>query len=187
MNNDRRLQVAIALTYAISVPALGYYFLGFLVAVLFAIGYLSGFLLWLMVSARPSFASIKVPYLLTLAAFLLLHKPEERFAAFFETLSDKITGVPVPALSAGLFLSLVVLPIFPWLIAPLLMKRGNELGYFFACTLFTSMGITELAHFVFPLLTDEPYGYFPGMVSVVLLAPLGWWGMWLLSRKTRRD
>jgi hypothetical protein len=51
-----------------------------------------------------------------------------------------------------------------------------------AWTFFTSMGITELAHFLLPLLTTEPYGYFPGMASVVVLAPLAWWGMWRLAR-----
>ncbi|WP_220466405.1 hypothetical protein [Dyadobacter psychrotolerans] len=47
----------------------------------------------------------------------------------------------------------------------------------------SSMGITELAHFVLPLLTKEPYGYFPGMTRVIVLAPLAWWGMYRLSGK----
>ena len=51
-----------------------------------------------------------------------------------------------------------------------------------AWTLFASMGLTELAHFIMPLLANEPYGYFPGMASVVILAPLAWWGMWRLFR-----
>jgi hypothetical protein len=34
------------------------------------------------------------------------------------------------------------------------------------------MGITELAHFLPPFLTDEPYSYFPGMASVLFLVPL---------------
>jgi len=44
------------------------------------------------------------------------------------------------------------------------------------------MGVTQLAHFVLPLLTNEPYGCFPGMASVLLLASLAWWGMWRLAR-----
>jgi hypothetical protein len=39
------------------------------------------------------------------------------------------------------------------------------------------MGITELAHFIFPVLVNEPYGYFPGMASVLVLAPRTWWGI----------
>jgi hypothetical protein len=62
------------------------------------------------------------------------------------------------------------------------MGRGYEFGRFLAWTFFASMGITELAHFGLPLLTQRPYGYFPGMGSVVVLAPLAWWGMWRLSR-----
>jgi len=46
------------------------------------------------------------------------------------------------------------------------------------------MGITELAHFVFPSFTNKAYGYFPGMASVVLLAPVAWWGMYRLSRRS---
>lgn len=46
---------------------------------------------------------------------------------------------------------------------------------------FTAMGVTELAHFAFPLFVAEPNGYFPGMASVVVLAPVAWWGMWRLS------
>jgi len=38
---------------------------------------------------------------------------------------------------------------------------------------YTAMGITELAHFFFPFFSAEPYGYFPGMASVVILAPTG--------------
>lgn len=55
-------------------------------------------------------------------------------------------------------------------------------GYFLAWTFFASMGITELAHFVLPFLTDKPYGYFPGMYSVIVLAPVAWWGMYKLSK-----
>jgi len=46
-----------------------------------------------------------------------------------------------------------------------------------AWSLFASMGITELAHFFLPFMTTDPYGYFPGMASVIVLAPLAWWGM----------
>lgn len=52
-------------------------------------------------------------------------------------------------------------------------------GHFFA-----SMEITELGQFVFPFFTQEPYGYFPGMLSVFLLAPMAWYSMWSLSRNT---
>ncbi|HWK55768.1 MAG TPA: hypothetical protein VNQ80_00440 [Parapedobacter sp.] len=86
----------------------------------------------------------------------------------------------VPGLSAGIVVGLVALPVGAWLAVPTLIKCGREIGYYSIWTLFVSMGVAELAHFVFPFLTDEPYGYFPGMLSVVVLAPLGWWGIYRL-------
>lgn len=107
----------------------------------------------------------------------MLHKVEENRTAFFEVVSDKITGQPAPEVSIGLMLSLLVVPVGAWLAVPPLVKRGYSFGYFLAWTFFASMGITELAHFILPLLTDEPYDYFPGMASVFVLASLAWWGM----------
>lgn len=166
-----------ALLFSLAVPTLGYIYLGALVAFLFLLGYLGGFLLWRFSPAKAPYASIQIPYWTTLLAFLVLHKVEENVANFFEVLSDKITGVPVPAVTPLLILLLLILPVSAWLVAPFLIKRGYDFGYYLAWTLFASMGISELAHFVLPLLTNEPYGYFPGMASVFVLAPLAWWGM----------
>ena len=171
------LQILIAFTLTLLIPAFGWHFLGPLYAALFLIGYLAGFLLWLTFPSKTNWDRLKVPYWLTLAVFLLLHKTEENQMKFFETVSQKITGGTVPPLSAGLAIGLLVLPIGAWLIIPLLIRSRNELGYYSIWTFFASMGITELAHFFLPLLTKEPYGYFPGMASAVLLAPLAWWGI----------
>lgn len=183
MNAKRQAPLIVcALLFSLAMPALGYVYLGPLVAFLFLLGYLGGFLLWILVPTKAPYASIRIPYWSTLLAFLLLHKVEENVTNFFEVLSDKITGTPVPEVTLLLILSLLVLPIGAWLIVPFLTKRGYDFGYYLAWTFFASMGITELAHFVLPLLTNEPYGYFPGMASVVVLAPLAWWGMWRLAR-----
>lgn len=170
-----------AFLFSLLIPVLGYVYLGRLVALLFLVGYLGGFLLWILVSARVPYASLKTPFWTTLAAFSLLHKTEENVTSFFEVLGDKITGVAVPEVTPLLILSLLVLPVGAWILTPILVKRGNDFGYYLAWTFFASIGITELAHFVFPLLTDKPYRYFPGMASVVVIAPLAWWGMWRLS------
>ena len=61
---------------------------------------------------------------------------------------------------------------------------GIQFGNYLTWTFFTAMGVTELAHFIFPFFTKEPYGYFPGMASVFFLAPVAWWGIYRLSRKT---
>ncbi|MFN4175571.1 hypothetical protein [Phenylobacterium sp.] len=176
---------ASALLFSLAIPVAGYAYLGALVGFLFLIGYLGGFALWVLVPATPSFAAIRLPYWATLAAFLFLHKPEENATRFFEVLSDEITGVPVPDLTPLMIVSLLIVPVGAWLVAPFLIRRGSGLGYYLVWTLFASMGILELAHFVFPVLTGRPYGYFPGMASVVVLAPLAWWGMWRLARGGR--
>jgi hypothetical protein len=171
-----------ALLFSFTVPVFGYVYLGPLYAALFLTGYLGGFALWLVVSARATWPSLRLPYWLTMLAFLLLHKVEENRTAFFEVVSDRITGMPVPEVSVLLIVSLLVVPIGAWLAIPVLIRRGSELGYYLGWTFFASMGITELAHFLLPLLTVEPYAYFPGMASVIVLAPLAWWGMWRLTR-----
>lgn len=171
--------------FSFLIPAIGFYYLGLLYAILFLIGYLGGFILWILLPSRASWASLKIPYWLTLLAFLLLHKVEENRMKFFEVVSEKITGGTVPEFSVGLVIGLLVLPIGAWLVIPLLLKRGHELGYYAIWMLFVSMGVTELAHYVLPFMTNEPYGYFPGMLSVIVLAPLAWWGMYRLFKKDR--
>lgn len=179
-----RFYNSLSVTVLDNVPAIGYIYLGPLVSFLFLLGYFGGFILWMLLPAKAPYASVKIPFWATLLAFIFLHKVEENTTEFFEVLSRKITGIPVPEVTPLLVIGLLILPIGACLAAPFLIKRGNDLGYYFAWTLFASMGITELAHFVFPLLTNEPYGYFPGMWSVLVVAPLGWWGMWRLSKKS---
>lgn len=173
-----------ALIFSLAIPVFGYIYTGALIASLFLIGYLAGFLLWLYVPIKVPYASIRAPYWATLLIFLFLHKVEENVMKFFEVIGDKITGVPVPEVTPLLVLSLLILPIGAWLMVPYLVGRGYDFGYYLAWTFFTSTGIIELAHFIFPLLTNEPYGYFPGMVTALPLAAAGWWGMWRLSQGT---
>lgn len=176
--------VAAALATALLVPALGAIYLGWFYAVLFLVGYLGGFALWIVARSQASLADIILPYLLTLFAFGL-HKKEENHTRFFEAVSDQITGRPLPEDTIGLYVSLLIIPLGLWLIAPFLMKRGLEFGRFLAWTFFASMGFTELAHFVMPILAGTAYGYFPGMGTAALLVPLGFWGMWRLIRPAR--
>lgn len=101
---------------------------------------------------------------------------EERFSGFFDRL-EEITGVATPAILSWDVILLVLLSVGAWLLAPIALERWPPVGRYLAWTFFASMGVTELAHFVFPLIVAGPYGYFPGMASVVLLAPAAWWGM----------
>lgn len=178
------LSIIIALAFTAGALITGYLSLGWLVMLIFSAGYLGGFILWLLVPSRVPFAAIKYPYWLTMVFFILLHKPEEKYMKFFETISA-ITGVAVPEATSVPVILMLIIGTVPWLLVPVLIKRGYELGYYFAWTLFACMGITELAHFlVFPFLVDGPYTYFPGMASVIVLAPIAWWGMYRLAKNS---
>lgn len=178
--------ILFAFLFSILIPTFGYFYTGWLIALLFLIGYLTGFFLWLFIPIKVPFDTFKAPYWLTLLIFILLHKVEENRMKFFEIVGEKITGIAVPAITPFLVICLLILPIGSWLLIPILAKRGNDIGYYLAWTFFTSTGIIELAHFIFPLLTNEPYGYFPGMITALPLAAAGWWGMWRLSKKNSK-
>ena len=171
--------MALAIGLTSCVIALGYVMLGLLPMILFTFGFLGGLLVWLMSRANPDWRAIRLPFFLTLAAFVL-HKLEERYLDFFPALS-RITGVRPPETDSIFVYALYALAA-TWLLIPVLVPRRADFGYYLAWTFFVSMGVIELAHFVFPLLTGGDYGYFPGMASAVILAPLGWWGMWRLAR-----
>lgn len=179
MKTNRTI-VFFALIFTLAVLVLGYIMLGLLPMFLFAFGFLGGFILWLIVPANASFKEIQVPFYVTLA-FFVLHKFEEKYMDFFPRLSE-ITGVPVPD-TGSVQVYLLYAFAGAWLLIPYLVKRGYSFGYYLTWTFFTSMGVTELAHFFLPFFTNKAYGYFPGMVSVVLLAPAAWWGIVRLTRK----
>ncbi len=156
----------------------GYLALGVLPMLLFGLGYVGGLLWWQFVPGRPTWSAIRTPYLTTLGLFAV-HKWEERTFDFFPALS-RITGVPVPSPDSQAVIALYAISL-PWLLVPALVWRRYEFGYYLAATFFMSMGTTELAHFVFPLMTNQAYGYFPGMLSVIALAPAAWWGLLRLA------
>lgn len=172
--------IAIAFLFSLLIPLIGYIYTGPLIAFLFLLGYLGGFALWLLVPRQTLWSSIRVPYWTAFAIYLFLHKVEENRMKFFEVLGDKITGIPVPEVTPLLILGLLILPLGSWLLIPYLVKHKRPLGYFLAWTFFTSFAVVESAHFVFPLLTGEPYGYFPGMASAIILVPAGLWGIYRL-------
>ncbi len=169
----------IALLFTAAILSLGYVAFGFWTAMIFTSGFLTGFILWLLVPARPAFHRIKVPFWLAFLLFMI-HRVEEKMMGFFARLSE-ITHVPTPEIDSVPVILLVVLSVGAWLAIPVLVRRGHAFGYYLAWTFFAALGITELAHFIFPFFTDEPYSYFPGMASVVVLAPIAWWGMYRLS------
>ena len=177
---EKRLSVVVfALLITASVLWLGYVSFGFWTMVIFAAGFLGGFVLWLVLPTRGTFPTIKAPYVLSFC-LLLAHRVEEKLLGFFKRLAE-ITAQPTPAITSWTVVLLVVMSVGAWLLVPILMKRGLQLGNYLAWTFFASLGITELAHFILPLFSEQPYGYFPGMATVLFLAPCAWWGMARLS------
>lgn len=181
MNKPIPLVVA-AFAFTLAILGLGYVSFGFWTMLIFSSGFLGGFVLWLLSRSKATYSAIKVPYLVTLA-FFIVHRIEENRLLFQERLSG-LTGVPTPEVTSLSLILLLLLSVGAWLLGPFLLKRGYAFGNYLVWTFFAAMGITELAHFIFPFFTGESYGYFPGMASVVLLAPAAWWGMWRSTRKT---
>ncbi len=183
MGGIKKSTIFLALLFTVTVLVLGYIMLGLIPMFLFAFGFLGGFILWLAIPTTTPFNKIRIPYFLALA-FFVLHKYEERKMNFFPRLSE-ITGVPVPETDSFLVYLLYAFAL-AWLLIPILIKRGYDFGYYLAWTFFTAMGVTELAHFFFPFFKPGPYSYFPGMASVILLAPVAWWGLYRLSGRNSK-
>ncbi|MDX2001381.1 MAG: hypothetical protein SFW35_03060 [Chitinophagales bacterium] len=172
--------ISLALGFTFAVLLLGYLSFGFWTTMIFTSGFLGGFILWLLFPSRTDYSSIKLPYFLTFLMFIV-HRVEEKVCGFFSALSE-ITKVPTPDILSWQIILLVMMSVAAWLLIPYLVKRKYEFGYYLTWTFFAAMGITELAHFIFPFFVSGPYGYFPGMASVVILAPLAWWGIWRLTK-----
>lgn len=183
IGNKRRHTLFVAFLYTATQLTVGYFSFGIWTTLIFASGFLTGFILWAFIPSSPPFKSFKIPFWLTFAFFILLHRVEEYFSKFQEHLAA-IIGTPVPEITSPALIILVLASVGGWLIAPVLINRGYSFGYYLVWTFFAAMGITELAHFVFPFFQPGPYGYFPGMASVIVLAPTAWWGMWKLSKRT---
>lgn len=161
---------------------LGWWAFDVLTMLIFTAGFAGGFVLWLAFRTGGSWSDIRVAYWITLLLFIF-HRVEERQMEFFAFLST-VTGTPKPSPTSLPVVLLVVISVGAWLLIPILMRRNQPLGRYLAWTFFTSMGLTEIAHFaIFPWL--NPLGaaaYVPGMWTIVVLAPVAWWGMWRLSR-----
>lgn len=168
--------VGLAIAYTAAVLGIGYAAFGLVTMLVFTAGFLGGLVLWLLLSTRGTWASIRGPFWLTVLLFLA-HRVEEKQFGFFAMLSS-VTGVPTPAVASPVVIGLVLLSVGGWLLVPWLMKLGKPLGDYFAWTFFASMGITELAHWaVFPFLQGPGVHAVPGMWSVLFLAPAAWFGM----------
>ncbi|MBX2987786.1 MAG: hypothetical protein KF802_07790 [Bdellovibrionaceae bacterium] len=179
--------IVTAFSFTVATLFLGYLAFGFLTSLIFSSGFLSGFILWYFIPTATPYEKLKIPYFACLALFFL-HRVEEKYMGFFAFLSE-VTGVSTPEILSKEVVGLVAISVGSWLSIPFLLRRGYDLGYYFAWTFFTAMGVTELAHWVvFPFLLENPIQYIPGMMSVVLLAPVAWIAMRrLTSGKIKRS
>lgn len=176
--------IVFASGFTVLVLAVGYAAFGVLTMLIFTAGFVGGMALWLLLPSRATWPDMRWPYWLAMLLFLV-HRVEEKQFGFFDMLS-RVTGVPTPDVASPTVIALVLLSVGAWLAVPILLKRQHPLGSYFAWTFLASMGLTELAHWlVFPFLADDTFAYVPGMWSVVLLAPVAWWGMWRLTRGVR--
>lgn len=182
--NRNIIVITMAFFFTAFILFLGYVAFGPWTALIFTAGFLGGFVLWLFIPAQPAFKQIKVAFWVTLLLFIL-HRVEEKVMGFFAQLAA-ITGTSTPSVTSASVILLVLLSVGAWVAIPILVKRNYAFGYYLAWTFFASMGITELAHFIFPLFIDRPYGYFPGMATVLLLAPTAWWGIYRLTQTTKK-
>lgn len=171
--------IVAAASFSTAMVALGAVAIAPLVGLVFASGFFGGFVLWLARPMRASFGTIVAPYVAGLVAYVV-HRVDEEVSGFVPAI-ERLTGGAVAPVASAPSLLLVALSI-AWMASPLLLRRGHPLGHYGAWTLFASFGVLELAHFVFPLLTEAPYGYFPGMTTAPLIVAMGWWGMWRMWR-----
>ena len=180
-----KVTVGIAMLITVGVPLIGYLSFGIIPAILFFIGYLGGFVLWILNPQATSFEPVRKLYWITFALFIL-HRVEEKVSGFFDVLAE-MTGVSKPEIISVPIILLLIISVGAWLFGPALMKRKFPVGGFLVWSFFASMGITELAHFVLPFFWDKPYGYFPGMLSVIVLAPVAWYAMYRLVKGSNQE
>lgn len=173
--------IILATLFSATILILGYVSFGLWVMLIFSSGFFTGLIIWLLMPANARWDEFKIPFWLTFILFFV-HRVEEKVSGFFKILSE-VTNIPTPNIISVEIILLLLFSIVGWLFIPFLVKRGSQFGYYLAWTFFASMGITELAHFlVFPFLVNKPFTYFPGMLSVVFLAPVAWWGMYKLTK-----
>lgn len=179
------IAVALVVLFATAITASAY--LGYkslLFTFLFASPAIAGLVLWFAFPTRVTFTQIRVPYLLCIALFIL-HLTEERLTNYMPILFE-LTGSARPP-KGSIYGTVLSLTLLTWIVGPFLLRRNYSVGIYFAWTFFAAMGIAEMAHFYYPFMRGGSYGYFPGMLTQVLLAPAAWWGMWRIAMADKKQ
>lgn len=175
------LAVGIAILFATA----GYLLLGPIAAAIFSVFLIGSLIIWRLttyghpVDPRP----IVIPYLLTII-FFTIHVGEEYFTKFWIALSG-LTGQSIPEQNYFLVAALIG-PIF-WLTGLILLYLRTEIGNWLAWAFVVAMTVSELAHFVFPFLGNQPVGYFSGLYTAALPLIPAWFVAIRLYRDSREQ
>ena len=62
MSTKKSITFALALFFALLIPILGYLFIGFFYAVVFFVGYIGGFVSWMLFKSSADWEQLKAPY-----------------------------------------------------------------------------------------------------------------------------
>jgi hypothetical protein len=181
MGDTRKLVLPVALI-AVMV-AIAYVVLGFIAAIVFAVAFGGGLVLYTVTAWRTEFDTLKVivPYLLTVMLFMI-HTYEEYLTDFENTVSA-LAGRTVPEFE--------LLSIVAWL-APLLWIAGAVMlikrwafGYYFLCAFFVAMTVAELSHYIFPFVIDGTFHYESGMYTAALPLITAYYGLYVMMQEIR--
>lgn len=173
--------ILVATIFCAVMSGLGALAIAPLVALVFGIGFFSGLVLWLVRPMAVSWNRIKMPYFAAILAYII-HRIDEGVSDFVPAM-EELTGRQAADVASPTSITLVVLSL-GWMLSPLLIRIGHPLGYFGAWSLFATFALVEPWHFLFPILSPEPYGYFPGMITAPIIIVAGTWGLWRMWSTT---
>ena len=143
-----------------------YFLLSTLPTVIFGTFLALGYVIWYKTRRDTMIATreILVPYVLTVMCFIV-HVAEEHYTGFPGALSE-LMGTHVSD-EGFLFVAAFAAPLL-WLSGLLLLHFRIRLGEYVMWCLFAAMIVSEQAHYIFPLMQDGTFHYFPGMVTASL-------------------
>jgi hypothetical protein len=182
---SRRQWTLTASLVSVAVAAtVGYVLIGAVAAVVFAVAFGGGIVLWLATTYRTQVDPLKliIPYLVTVI-FFIVHVYEEYITDFEAAMTD-VTGLHVLEknfLTATAFTAPIL-----WLTGAILLLKRTHAGYYFLSVLYVNMIVAELAHFVFPFMEDGTFHYVSGMYTAALPLLPASYGLYITLREIRR-
>jgi hypothetical protein len=165
------------------IVGIGYAFLGIVPAMVFAVAFGGGLVLYMGTAWRTRFDARKVivPYLLTVMLFIV-HTYEE-YLTDFELLVSTLAGRTVP--EADLLFVIAWLAPCIWIGGAIALIKEWAVGYYLLCAFFVAMTIAELAHFVFPFMIDGTFHYQSGMYTAALPLIPAYYGLYVMMKEIR--